>query len=369
MHVGVVVPGSLTRRTGGYLYDRLLIRHLRSAGDQVSVFEIPHRRYPAALAANGGRDLERRIAAAGVDVLVEDALAHPALLGPNRRLRRRGGPPLVALVHLLRGSLERPAWRRSVIREVERSYLAGVDAWITVNDAIRRRIVGMRRVTEDAERGRPRFLVAPPAGDHVRAAALSPQAVVARAHAPGPLRILFVGALTPLKRPHLVVEAVARLPRESAHLTLVGGSVAAPGYVRRLHRRVAAWGAGDRVRFLGERDPAEVAKLLAASHVLAVPSCPESWSVAYLEAFTHGLPVVAHRESDAAALVEPSRTGLLVGDGEVEELAEGLGGLARERDRLAEMARAAWEGALARPTWEESMGAVRGFLAEVSGSR
>lgn len=369
MHVGLVVPGSLARRTGGYLYDRLLIRHLRAAGERVSVFEIPLRRYPAALAANGGRDLERQVALAGVDVLVEDALAHPALLGPNRRLRRRGGPPVVALVHLLRDSLERPAWLRPGVRMVERSYLAGVDAWITVNDAIQRRIVCMRGVVEGMGRGRPRFLVAPPAGDHVRAAALSPQAVVTRAHASGPLRVLFVGALTPLKRPHLVVEAVARLPPESAHLTLVGGSTAAPRYARRLRRRVAALGVEDRMRFLGERDSAEVAKLLAASHVLAVPSCPESWSVAYLEAFMYGLPVVAHRWSDAAVMVEPSRTGLLVGDGEVEELAEGLGGLARERDRLAEMARAAWEGALARPTWAESMGAVRGFLAEVARSR
>jgi hypothetical protein len=65
----------------------------------VSVLEIPHRRYPLALAANAGRALERRIAAAGVDVLVEDALAHPALLATHRRLRRRGGPPVAALVH------------------------------------------------------------------------------------------------------------------------------------------------------------------------------------------------------------------------------------------------------------------------------
>ena len=54
----------------------------------------------------------------------------------------------------------------------------------------------------------------------------------------------------------------------------------------------------------GLRSQTEVAICLADSDVLAVPSYPESYSIAYLEALSHGLPVMTHAESDSADLVE-----------------------------------------------------------------
>ena len=43
MRVGLLIYGSLDILTGGFLYDRLLVEHLRSQGDEVEVITLPWR--------------------------------------------------------------------------------------------------------------------------------------------------------------------------------------------------------------------------------------------------------------------------------------------------------------------------------------
>ena len=52
MRLGLLIYGSLDTLSGGYLYDRKLVEHLRRAGDSVEIISIPWRSYPAHLADN-----------------------------------------------------------------------------------------------------------------------------------------------------------------------------------------------------------------------------------------------------------------------------------------------------------------------------
>ena len=45
MHVGLLVYGSLDTISGGFIYDRKLVRYLRGRGDQVEVISVPWRPY------------------------------------------------------------------------------------------------------------------------------------------------------------------------------------------------------------------------------------------------------------------------------------------------------------------------------------
>ena len=45
MHVGLLIYGSLSTISGGFIYDRNLVRYLREAGDRVEVISLPWRRY------------------------------------------------------------------------------------------------------------------------------------------------------------------------------------------------------------------------------------------------------------------------------------------------------------------------------------
>ncbi len=52
MHLGLVVYGSLETVSGGYLYDRKLVQHLQSRGDEVEVISVPWRPYGRGLLDN-----------------------------------------------------------------------------------------------------------------------------------------------------------------------------------------------------------------------------------------------------------------------------------------------------------------------------
>ena len=80
MRIGLVIYGTLETQSGGYLYDRRLVAHLRAAGDEVEILSLPWRNYAAHLGDSFSRAWAERLRAARVDELLEDELNHPSLL-------------------------------------------------------------------------------------------------------------------------------------------------------------------------------------------------------------------------------------------------------------------------------------------------
>jgi glycosyltransferase involved in cell wall biosynthesis len=103
---------------------------------------------------------------------------------------------------------------------------------------------------------------------------------------------LVVSALTPYKRIELAVEAASRLRRR---LLVVG-----TGPVERRLRALARPG----VEFLGWRDDAEVADLLARCRALLFPGI-EDFGITPLEAMASGRPVIALGQGGAVETVVP----------------------------------------------------------------
>ena len=360
MRVQLVLYGALASTSGGFLYDRRLVRHLAARGDRVEVVELPWPPWPRGLLAS--RDARRRVLEAAErfhpQVVVEDELAHPSLLLAHRALRRRE-VPVVSIVHLLETTARAGAPGEAVARRIEAAYARGLDGVVAVNGTI------ARRMSELAGRKLP-AVVAPPAADHLPLARLD--AVEGRALAPGPLRVLFLGGLTRAKGFERLVEALCRVgPRVDWRLRAVGRDDLEPGLVAACRSRLAEAGLADRVEALGPVPPEEVSRHLAACHLLALPSVPESASIAVLEAERAGLPALVCRESDTAALVVPGETGFLTPTTDPRPLAARLEHLARDRPRLATLSRAALARAGARPGWADTMERVREFLAALEG--
>ena len=356
MHVALVVPGSIERRTGGYLYARRLVDHLRGGGDRVRVVSVPAAGWAARLAADLSGRLLASLADPEIDVVVEDGLAHPSLVLLGRRLGRRSRAPRIGLLHLLRADERRPPGVGTWERWLERAYLAGIDGCVTVNPWIAERVA--------AARGRPLpTLVAPPGGDH--AGEPLPEAEIERrAGRPGPLEVVFAGAVVPAKGLHLAVDALARLPAGTARLTVLGRLDAAPTYVRRLRRRIRAAGLGPAVTFEGEVAPERVRRRMESAHLLALPSRPESCAIAALEAMACGLLPVLHAGSDTARRLAGNQAAITTREGEAHRLAETLAGFAVDRALLARRGLAARRRYLEHPRWAETLDRVRGFLAE-----
>ena len=148
------------------------------------------------------------------------------------------------------------------------------------------------------------------------------------------------------KNLELLVDAVRRLAPKypQMRLVLVGGNSRMPGaedYEAVLRRH--AEGLGDRVVFAGR--VAQPERLVAGFDIGALVSRPGTEGIpnAVLEMMASGKPVVATDVDDLGEVVEPERTGLLVGDGKVDDLVAALDRLARDADlrqRLGEAGRA-----------------------------
>lgn len=357
MRVGLVIYGNLDIVTGGFLYDRMLVNHLRARGDEVEVFARPWRHYASHLADNGSLVWGRSLADARVDVLLQDELNHPSLVLSNRRLKARTTYPIVSIVHHLRCCELRPAWQNRLYRMVERSYLSTVDGFV-FNSRTTRSVVESLVGTD-----RP-SVVAYPAGDRV-APKIGATEVRSRAKSPGPLRVLFVGALIPRKQLHTLVEALALLPAGTVHLDVVGSLSTDPAYAARIEREIGRHHLEQNVTLWGSLAAAELEKRYARCQLLVVPSSYEGFGIVYLEAMGFGLPGVATTAGAAHEIITSGLNGFLVDTGDAAALSQTMLRLSTDRDLLAEMGVAALKRYADHPTWEQSCAKIADFLDEM----
>ena len=353
MRIGLLIYGTLETQSGGYLYDRRLVAHLRAAGDTVEVLSLPWRHYAAHLGDSLSPAWAARLRAARFDVLLEDELNHPSLLrapGLVPRETRR-----VSIVHHLRCSERRPAWQNGLYRAIETRYLRGVERFIFNSQTTRASVEALIGPAT-------RAVVAVPAGD--RWTGLPTEGVIAaRAQTPGPLRVIAVGNVIERKGFHTLIDGLALLPRDDWRLRVCGRLDAEPDYAQRLRAQVERLGLGGQITLAGGLGDAALAEALANSDVLAVPSSYEGYGIVYVEGMGFGLPALASAAGAAGEIITPGRDGCLVPPEDPAAVAAALKPLLADRDRLRAMSLAARRRFDTHPTWDQSMARIRKFLA------
>jgi glycosyltransferase involved in cell wall biosynthesis len=128
---------------------------------------------------------------------------------------------------------------------------------------------------------------------------------------PTPL-VVAVGRLVPVKRLHLLIDALAGIrPRQPMLRAVLVGE----GYEREdLERHVHEVGADDWITFAGRVDEAALIDLYRRAWVLASASAHEGWGMTITEAAACGTPAVVTRIAGHADAVVHERTGVLVDD-------------------------------------------------------
>lgn len=154
-----------------------------------------------------------------------------------------------------------------------------------------------------------------------------------------PLGVKVVGAIGRLqfqKGPEIFAKAIARLPDDVFGLW-VGGGPMADG----LARLTARLGIADRMRWLGHRD--DVAAVLPAFDLMAMPSRWEGLPCVLVEAIGAGVPLVATAVPSNQDLVLAGETGMLCAPEDPAGLASAVTAMLDDpaaADRMAERARA-----------------------------
>ena len=133
--------------------------------------------------------------------------------------------------------------------------------------------------------------------------------------------VLFAGRLAEEKHVDVLIDAVAKTPKElDIHLEIVGG-----GEVRSaLEAQVARLGLKDRVRFLGLASDAELRKAYITADVFCMPGTAELQSLVTLEAMSASTPVLLANAMALPHLVRDGENGYLFIPNDSDDLAAKL---------------------------------------------
>jgi glycosyltransferase involved in cell wall biosynthesis len=154
---------------------------------------------------------------------------------------------------------------------------------------------------------------------------------------PENVRILFLGRIGTRKGVPQLIEALQMLDDLPGWDALIAGD----GGVKESLTAVAARKLQHRVSVCGWLDQSAVEEALSGSSILALPSFEEALPMAIVEAFAHGLAVVATPVGAIAEIVKHRETGLLVEPGDVTGLALALTELLSDPELLQRLGRQA----------------------------
>ncbi len=337
-----MVPGDPETVTGGYAYDRALVAALRRRGWSARLIPLPADfPEPAHDSIDSAFDSIASVPADGV-VLV-DGLAFGAL--PAERLQALRRPVAVLVHHPLALEGGRSDTEAAAIAATELAALATAAAVIATSPATARTLIADYGVPEH------RLTVALPGTDRL------PPAVGTGAVP----TILTVASITRRKGHATLVAALDRIRDRAWRAVFVGDDRRDPACAAALRHAIAERGLQDRIRLTGAVTPLTLLDHYLGADLFALVSTHEGYGMAFAEALSAGLPIVAG-DGGAVRDTVPADAGLLVAPGDADATAAALARLLGDPALRRRTAAAARRAGAALPTWDDTAAAVAAAL-------
>ena len=185
-----------------------------------------------------------------------------------------------------------------------------------------------------------------------------------RRSASGPLRLVHVASLNPVKDQATLLHALGRLERDGVDFRIdVVGEDTLGGRVQALAREL---GLGDRVRFHGFLTRRRLRPLVEAADVHVVSSRHETGPLVVLEAAVAGVPTVGTRVGHLAEWAPTAALAVDVGD--ADALAVAIRSLAFDEEQRLAVAHQAWQRATAEDA-DCTAARFQALYAQVSSGR
>jgi glycosyltransferase involved in cell wall biosynthesis len=352
MRIAWVIYGALDQRTGGYIYDRIVVDGLTRSGDDVRVVSLaPH----GVRGVLRGPALARELRALVCDAVVGDELCFPELSTAFPRLANAGARVLV-VHHLSSWEHEGNPAKRVAVRHLEHTVLQASDARIATSAYTATRLAREHHV--DA-------VVAEPGADRLPRATQHPD------HDRKSIELLFVGTQTPRKGVRVLLEAIQRahafFPQDTRlRLTLAGDATRDPVYAAEVRAQIARSPELSRtVHVAGVLDDIALAARLAASDALVLPSFFEGYGMVITEALAQGTPVIATLAGAIPSIVRDGAEAILVPPNDVDALSAALIRFVTNAELRASMKTCAETRCRTLPCWSDTIATVRATLQAV----
>ncbi len=330
------IPGDIDMPTGGYGYDRRLLREWREAGIAARHLALPGS-FPFPRAEDLAATEQLLAATAPDEVMLVDGLAYGAF---PEALAKRFADRLVTLVHhplaLETGHSPEVA---ETLRRSETLALRHARAIVVTSPATKLTLEAEFEVPAD------KIAVAIPGTDPAP-----------RAQGSGhnePLHMLAVGSLIPRKGYGTLVEALTAIAGKPWTLTIAGSPDHAPATAAELRHGIARAGLSERVTLTGGIGTEKLAQLYDEADLFIMSSLYEGYGRVLTEALAHGLPIVTTL-SGAGAEALPDAAALKVPPGDTAALAKALARLIDAPAERRQRADAAWAAAGDLTRWSET---------------
>ncbi|MBC6405110.1 MAG: glycosyltransferase family 4 protein [Rhodospirillales bacterium] len=351
------VPGDLQIRTGGYAYARALLagsaqESVRESA-QGGAWRLEHLALPAAFPAPSPEDIaatEAAFAARPADeLLLVDGLAFAVF--PRTLLQAFAGRWVALVHHPLALETGLPAGRAAQLRESETRALALAAAVVVTSRETAHELVRGYAVPREA------IAVAEPG------TALPDRPAVGDTATP---TLLCVATLSARKGQDSLVEALASLKDLTWRCRLVGSTDRDDAAAARVRSLIAAQGLEARVEIAGALPPETLAAAYRTADLFVLPSHYEGYGMAFAEAMSHGLPIVACPRGAVPGTV-PEAAALFVEPGDPAALSMALRRLLQDGALRRRKAAAAWQAGRRLPQWPDTVARVGEALTRAAG--
>jgi glycosyltransferase involved in cell wall biosynthesis len=345
--IGFAIPGDLAAPTGGYAYDRQLIKRLPAFGIEPLVIGLPGS-FPHPSDADLSESSRRLLAAPFDAPLLIDGLAYGAF--PTGLAAGLAGRVAALVHHPLALETGTPPERAAELKRLEAAALSYAAAVIVTGAPTRDILVSDYGVPAE------RISVAVPG--------VEPAARASESAFGQPVRLLAVGSLTRRKGYDDLIRALAPIAGLPWSLTIAGAADRAPAFATELRGLIAEAGLGERITLAGAVDDATLAALYASADLFVLASRYEGYGMALTEALARGIPCVATR-CGAAVDDAPDTAVQKVAPGNVGDLTGALAYLIGDGGARRRHADSAWSHAANLPRWDDTARIVASVLTAI----
>jgi glycosyltransferase involved in cell wall biosynthesis len=339
------IPGDINTLTGGYGYDRRLIIELQSLG--LTIIHLPlSDKFPSPDAqVIAVTETQFAQLPDGASVIV-DGLAFGVMETIAEQHSKR--LKIIALCHhplMLESGL--------TAEQVEKLHVSEQRALNAATAVIVTSPMTGKILTEQFSINTTKITVAPPGTDRQEFARCT-------GHPPV---LLTVATLTRRKAHDVLIDALAQIKHLPWTARFLGGVHFDPDWVQLLKNKVAAYGLEERILFLGA--VADSTSEYSAADIFVLTSLFEGYGMAFAEALSFGLPIVAAR-AGAVPNVVTEAAGILIPPGDSFALAQTLQRLLSEPALRHTLQAGAQAAAHQLPDWQGTARIVANLINDIN---
>jgi glycosyltransferase involved in cell wall biosynthesis len=339
------IPGDINTLTGGYAYDRRLSAELRALGHNIEHLRLSNR-FPVPDADAFADAAAQFSALPDQAIVIADGLAYGVMETIAEQHAARLN--IIALCHhplMLEAGLS-SAQVQQLFSSEQRALNAAKAVIVTSP------MTG-KILAEQFSIPSTKITVALPGTD--------PQ-IFSRCTSNPPV-LLTLATLTRRKAHDVLIDALATIKHLEWSARFVGGAEFDPEWALFLKQKVATYGLEQRIIFTGTIT--NTANEYSAADVFVLPSLFEGYGMAFAEALSFGLPIVAAR-TGAVPDVVPDSAGILVAPHESITLADALQKLLTDTSLRQQLQTGAQAAARNLPSWADTAVVVAHLINQIS---